>query len=45
MERIKDLEVQYNIGGIIVNLAMENEKLWETVHYPSKDHLLNIVVS
>ena len=42
---LNDLEVQYNICGIIVNLAMIEADLWSAIVSPSKDDLLNIVVS
>ena len=45
MRTFQDLEVQYNVGGIIVNLAMEEESLWLPIQQPSKDYLLDLVVS
>lgn len=45
MRTFQDLEVQYNVSGIIVNLAMEEEHLWLPIQQPSKDYLLDQVVS
>ena len=41
---MNDLEVQYNVSGILCNLAMESESLWSGI-YPSKDYLLSLLVS
>ena len=45
MRTFQDLEVQYNVSGIIVNLAMEDRSLWLPIQQPSQDYLLDLVVS
>ena len=43
MDSVDELELQCRISSIIVNLAMEDKRLWDTIQ-PSKDHFLNLVV-
>lgn len=45
MSTFQDMEVQYNVSGVIVNLAMEDKCLWSPIQQPSQDYLLDLVVS
>lgn len=45
LSTFQDMEVQYNVSGVIVNLAMEDKRLWSPIQQPSQDYLLDLVVS